>query len=415
MTLATRYRSTYLFLFLLWISSCSTSPESSSTEVPLSLGTWRATLDIQGQTLPFLLELEGNSVTGYEAYLRNGEEQILIDSVAVLGDSIYLPMHVFDTEISARLMGDQWVGHWQKNYETDYLIPFTATYGDDYRFAKNISSKPADVGGRWAVDFADDSLQAVGEFQQDGTHLTGSFLTSTGDYRYLEGSVEGNQLKLSTFDGEHAFLFHAALQEDGTLQGDFWSGKSYHTTWVAERNENASLADANELTYLKEGYDRINFTFPNLDGQPVSLDDEAYQDKVVVLQIFGTWCPNCLDETRFLTEWYEENKERDVEIIGLAYEQKDDFDYAARRVRKLVDKLDVGYDFLIAGTSDKAAASKTLPMLNRVMSFPTTITIDRDGLVRNIHTGFSGPGTGEHYEEFVEEFEARMDGLLDEG
>ena len=136
---------------------------------------------------------------------------------------------------------------------------------------------------------------------------------------------------------------------------------------------------------------------------------------MVVLQIFGTWCPNCLDETRFLTEWYEENKERDVEIIGLAYEQKDDFDYAARRVRKLVDKLDVGYDFLIAGTSDKAAASKTLPMLNRVMSFPTTITIDRDGLVRNIHTGFSGPGTGEHYEEFVEEFEARMDRLLDEG
>ena len=403
------------FLFLLGTSACSSSREQSPPEVSLPVGTWRATLDVQGQVLPFLFELEGNPVTGYEAYLRNGEERILLDSIAVVGDSIHLPMPVFDTQISARTTGDQWVGHWRKNYAADYLIPFTATYGNDERFVTAAGTKPADLGGRWAADFADDSLRSVGEFEQDGTYLTGSFLTSTGDYRFLEGHVEGNQLRLSAFDGEHAFLFHATLQEDGTLQGDFWSGKSYHTTWVAERDQNATLADAHQLTYLKEGYDRLDFTFPDLEGQPVSLHDEKYQDKVVVVQLFGTWCPNCLDETRFLTEWYDEHQDRGVEIIALAYEQKDDFDYAARRVRKMVNKLDVGYDFLIAGTADKEAASRTLPMLNRVMSFPTTITIDRDGQVRNIHTGFSGPGTGKHYEEFVEEFEARMDGLLGEG
>ena len=411
----TFHQSAYLFFLLLGTLGCSSPREQPPTEASLPVGTWRATLDIQGQILPFLFELEGNPVTGYEAYLRNGEERILVDSIAVSGDSVYLPMPIFDTEIVARMTGNQWVGHWRKNYEADYLIPFTATHGDDYRFIKTARSKPADVGGRWSVDFADDSLRAVGEFQQEGTYLTGSFLTSTGDYRYLEGNVEGNQLKLSAFDGEHAFLFHATLQEDGTLQGDFWSGKSYRTTWVAERDEDATLADANALTYLKEGYDRIDFTFPNLNGQPVSLTDKQYRNKVVILQIFGTWCPNCLDETYFLTEWYEENKDREVEIIGLAYEQKDDFDYAARRVKKMVNKLGVEYDFLIAGTSDKEAASQTLPMLNRVMSFPTTITVDRNGQVQNIHTGFSGPGTGEHYEEFVKEFDARMDELLEEG
>ena len=403
------------FASLLWIIACSSPSEQSASEVSLSVGTWRATLDIQGQILPFLFELEGNAVTGYEAYIRNGEERILLDSIVLLGDSVHLPMPVFDTEINARITGNQWIGHWRKNYEANYLVPFVATYGDDHRFAEITTSNPAALGGRWSVDFADDSLQAVGEFQQEGSYLTGSFLTSTGDYRYLEGSVEGNQLRLSAFDGEHAFLFHATLQEDGTLQGDFWSGQHYHTTWVAKRDEDAALADANQLTYLKEGYDRLNFTFPDLDGEPVSLDDPQYQNKVVVLQLFGTWCPNCLDETRFLTEWYDNNHDRGVEVIGLAYEQKDDFDYAARRVQKLVSKLDVNYDFLIAGTADKEAASRTLPMLNRVMSFPTTITIGRDGQVENIHTGFSGPGTGEHYEKFVDEFNTRMDELLEEG
>ena len=407
------YPTRFSFLLLLFFVACSSPAEKPATDIAPLVGTWRATLDVQGQTLPFLFELEGNAVTGYEAYLRNGEERILIDSITLAGDSIRMPMHIFDTEIVARMMGDQWVGRWQKNYEADYAIPFAATHGEHYRFIETTSKKPAAVGGTWSVRFADDSLRAVGEFRQDSTHLTGSFLTSTGDYRYLEGNVEGDRLMLSAFDGEHAFLFHATLQEDSTLQGNFWSGKSYHTTWVAERDKSATLADATQLTYLKEDYDRIDFTFPDLSGKPVSLDDAKYQDKVVIVQLFGTWCPNCMDETRFLSEWYEEHKDRGIEIIGLAYEQKDDFDYASRRVKKMVEKMDVGYDFLIAGTSDKEAASQTLPMLNRVMAFPTLIVIDRDGQVRHIHTGFSGPGTGEHYREFVEKFNGRMDALLE--
>ena len=219
---------------------------------------------------------------------------------------------------------------------------------------------------------------------------------------------------LSTFDGEHAYLFKARLQDDGSLQGNFWSGISYHTTWTAQRDENAQLPDANDLTYLKEGYDQLSFTFPDLEGESVSLSDSQYQDKVILVQLFGTWCPNCMDETKFLTEWYDQNKERGVEIIGLAYERKDDFDYASSRVKKMVDKLDVGYDFLIAGVSDKEKAAETLPMLNRVMSFPTLIYIDQKGKVQNIHTGFSGPGTGEYYDDFVKEFNERMDALLDQ-
>ena len=399
-----------LFLLATGLLSCSPSSENSSPTLPT--GVWRATLKMQGQTLPFTFRIAASDSTGYQAFLQNGEEEILVDEVVVEGDSIHLPMHIFDTQIDAQIQGDSLLGYWTKNYTNNYRIPFTAVHGEAYRFTPVSSENPVDVGGTWAVYFAGDSLPSVGVFEQDGSHLTGSFLTTTGDYRFLEGQVNQDEMMLSTFDGEHAFLFKATLQEDSILQGDFWSGKSYHTTWTAHRDDDAALPDANQLTYLKDGYDRLAFTFPNLEGQPVSLSDKQYQGKVVIVQLFGTWCPNCMDETKFYTDWYRKNKDRGVEIIGLAYEQKDDFDYARRRVQRMVNKLNVPYDFLIAGVADKEKTAQTLPMLNHVMSFPTSIYVGRDGHVKGIHTGFSGPGTGVYYEQFVEEFNARMDTLL---
>ena len=399
-----------LFLLVGCLLSCSPTSENVSPTLPL--GAWRATLEMQGQTLPFTFRIAATDSAGYRAFLQNGEEEILVDEVVVEGDSIHLPMHIFDTQIDARIRGDSLLGFWIKSYADDYQIPFTAVHGEAYRFAPTSSENPVDVGGTWAVSFADDSLPAVGVFEQEGDHLTGSFLTTTGDYRFLEGQANQDEIMLSTFDGEHAFLFTAHRQEDSTLQGDFWSGKSYHTTWTARRDDDAALPDANQLTYLKEGYDRLAFTFPNLEGEPVSISNEQYRDKVVIVQLFGTWCPNCMDETKFYTDWYQKNKDRGVEIIGLAYEQKDDFNYARRRVQRLVDKLNVPYDFLIAGVADKEKAAQTLPMLNHVMSFPTSIYVGRDGQVKGIHTGFSGPGTGVYYDQFVKEFNARMDTLL---
>ena len=121
-----------------------------------------------------------------------------------------------------------------------------------------------------------------------------------------------------------------------------------------------------------------------------------------------------MDETKFLTQWYTENKNRGVEILGLAYERKDDFEYASSRVKKMKEKLGVDYDFVIAGTNDKLKASETLPALNKVLAFPTTIFIGKDGKVKYIHTGFSGPGTGIYYEQFKERFNQIVNACLAE-
>jgi thiol-disulfide isomerase/thioredoxin len=400
-------------LWLLALSACSPTPESTPP-TPLQEGTWRAVIELQEQELPFTFELQSVAEDAYQIYIINGEERLLLDEVLRSGDSLDIPMNFFDTRIRAAISDGQLQGEFIKNYAEDYRLPFRAEYGENYRFLPVAATEAADFSGKWEVLFKGDSLPSVGIFEQQGNTLTGSFLTTTGDYRFLAGNVKGDTMLLSAFDGEHAFLFEARLRPDGSLQGDFWSGKSYHNTWTASRNAEAALPDPNELTYLKKDYDQLSFTFPNLQGEPVSLSDERYRGKVVIVQLFGTWCPNCMDETRFYADWYRRNKDRGVEIIGLAYERKDDFDYASRRVSKMIEKLDVGYDFLIAGIADKEAAGRTLPMLNRVMSFPTSIFIDRNGQVRNIHTGFSGPGTGIYYQQFVEEFNILMDKLLAE-
>ena len=174
------------------------------------------------------------------------------------------------------------------------------------------------------------------------------------------------------------------------------------------------MPDANELTYLKEGNKKIEFSFPDLDRNLVTLNDEKYKNKVVILQILGTWCPNCMDETVFLADWYRKNSDKGVEIIGLAYENKNNFDYAKKRVEIMKDKLNANYDFVIAGTSSVKSASASLPMLNKVVSFPTTIIIDKKGKVRRIHTGFSGPATGIYYEEFVDDFNQFVNKLIEE-
>ncbi len=400
-----------LFLALIAFFSACSSPSTQ-----LKPGIWRGVIDLQGQQLPFNFEVLKDS-EGYKVNLINASEKIMLDEIKETDDSTIMVLHVFDADLRVKVRDNSLEGFFYKNFDKTYKLPFHATFGDDFTFAKTSEQASTDFSGKYDVLFIsdkNDTTISVGIFTQKGNYVEGTFLTPTGDYRYLEGNVVTDKLHLSTFDGNHAYLFTASKKEDGTLVGDYWSGRNAHETWTAIKNENAVMPNAESLTYLKEGYDRIDFKFPDVNKNMVSPSDEKFKNKVLILQIFGTWCPNCLDETKFLTQWYKENKDRGVEILGLAYERKDDFDYASSRVKKMKSKLGVPYDFVIAGTDDKDKASETLPMLNKVLAFPTTIFIGKDGKVRHIRTGFEGPGTGIYYEQYKERFNSIINELLSE-
>ena len=400
-------------LLILLLTGCK--PEKESVN-PLNTGIWRGVIMMQDRPLPFNFEVTRDTDGGYDLVLINAAERLLLDEVIVTDDSINVALHIFDANIKAKITGDSLKGVFIKNFAEDYILPFNAAHGHDFRFETASKEPPSDFSGKYAVTFLHegDTTKAIGIFEQSGHRVTGSFLTPTGDYRFLEGVADGGSLQLSTFDGNYLYLFTGTKRADGKIEGEFFSGKTWYETWVGVRDDHASLPDAESLTYLKEGFEKIAFTFPDPDGELKSLDDEKYKDKVVILQLMGTWCPNCMDETKFLAPWYDENKDRGVEIIGLAYERKPDFGYASARVKKMVEKMDIGYDILIAGTDDKEKASETLPMLNAVVAFPTTIFIGKDGQVKKIHTGFNGPGTGHYFEQFKEDFNETVNNLLKE-
>lgn len=392
-----------------------TGPDhASSAENPWDGESWRAEIELPEITLPVAMKI---SADGSGAWFENGNERVDVGILNVDGSQYTLRFPAFNNTIELQRDGDVLAGTLtlaKRGYEQH--MPLTARPDPGYRFTADPQPE-IDVTGRWEVVFVDadgKETEAVGEFDQQGSALTGTFLTATGDYRFLAGEVDGRTMKLSTFDGAHAFVFTATMDDANTLQGDFWSGTKWHEDWTARRNFDAQLPDAFSLTYLKPGYETVEFTFPDLEGNPVSLQDPKYDDKVVLVTISGTWCPNCADKADFMSAYYSENRERGMEVVNLLFEHTTDFDDAAELGRALVEKHDIEYDVLIAGYSDKAIAAEALPMLNHVLAYPTTIFIDRSGKVRKIHTGFSGPGTGGHYQDFVREFNALMDELLAE-
>lgn len=405
-----RYLRSVLYLLLaFYLSGCNQAKKSGE----LKQGNWRGIIKIQGEDLPFNFEISGKIPPNIT--LINSEERLDSDSVKIFEDSIFIPMHLFDTEIRAKIEGNSLKGLFIKNYLKDYKLPFQAEYGKEYRFIKNPKAS-RQLSKKYKLHFSNDpdSVYAVALFNHKANKVTGTILTITGDHRFLDGQVDKDSLFLSAFDGEHAYLYKAKINADQSLSGKHWSGKSYNATFKATSNDTIKLPNANNLTFIKPGYDKLAFSFPGLSREMISLNDSKYQNKVVIIQLLGSWCPNCMDETRFLSPWYEKNRNKGVEIIGLAYEKKDDLEYAQSRVEKMKKRLNIKYDLAIAGTSDKEMASKTLPMINAVLAFPTTIFIDKKGNVRKIHTGFSGPGTGKYYEEFVEEFNETINQLLKE-
>jgi len=400
----------FLLLSVLVLISCQ-----QKTTNQLLPGNWLFELQISEDdpelTIPFNVKV----TNAKKLIIRNADESIAVSEITYSTDSVYIKIPVFGSEFKGKISGKLITGLYYNYNKVKVLpIPFVARHGILERFKKPASSG-ADLSGKWQVLFgsSDNPSPAIGIFKHNQQILSGTFQTETGDYRFLEGVVNDNKMQLSCFDGAHAFLFTATLEND-QLNGMFYSGNTWKQNWVAQKTDDPELGDMKTLTFLKAGYDKFSFSFPNVDGKLVSLDDAPYQNKVVLVQIFGTWCPNCMDETRYLVELYKKHHSQGLEIIGLDYETKTDFDYFKKRITRFRNDLNVPYELLLAGPANKKLAAETLPMLNKVISYPTAVFIDKQGSVREIHTGFSGPGTGDDYVLYKQKTEQLIEELLNE-
>jgi thiol-disulfide isomerase/thioredoxin len=387
------------------LAACSPQPG-------LREGTWRAWIvpDTAHPSLeiPFRLDITTAADHTPEAHILNAGEDIRITEVTIDGDSVHFGLPVFESGIDARIGKGKLDGTYtHRGSGRSWTVPFHAEFGVTDRFPALQGKPAADLTGRWEVLNGPEGRaeKQIGEFIQNGNRLTGTILTTTGDYRYLEGKVAGNRMALSAFDGSHSLVFQADILPDGNLgSGTYCGGPGWKGVWTAVRNDTVTLPDPTTLTWLKPGYDRLDFMFPDLNGKPVSLMDKQFQGKPVIVQIMGSWCPNCMDEARFLSQLYDQYHSKGLQVIALCYESPD-FGKSVKAIERFRDNTGAKYIFLYAGESNKRKAAETLPMLNRILSFPTCILIDRSGHVRRIFTGFSGPGTGGHYKSLTGEME----------
>jgi peroxiredoxin len=392
------------------------APVQAANDVPV--GYWQASITLPGGDIETGIEI-GRDGANYRASLINGQERVRIDEVSFSDGELLLRFPAFNNQIRARFAGGRLTGELTlvKRFGKTEHMSFSAVPGGGSDTESSISPNH-DLSGRWAVQFHEpdgSDTASIGEFAQRGSRLFGTFLNPNGDHRFLAGHVRGDSFHLSTFDGAHAFIFSGSVDKSGAIvDADFWSGTSWHQNWSGTRNNGVKLPDAFSRTFLKPGYDRFGFEFPNESGALVSLDDPKYDGKVVLITIAGTWCPNCNDEARYLAPFYQKYRKQGLEVIALMFEHFEDSALAAEQVRLFRAKHAIEYDTLIAGISDKAEAGKALPALSSVLAFPTTIFIDRGRRVRQIHTGFSGPGTGDHYVRLQNRFTELVTGMLAE-
>lgn len=390
-------------------AALSALPAFSQSFIPE--GKWRGVFhQPNGTEVPFNFEVKGKSSTTAKVFLLNGSEHFETGKIVQKNDSLFIPFDQFDNELAFKIGDKQLTGVFRKKDHSGRATPVDAFYGQDYRFAESSEKPVADITGTYDVTFKSrggSEEKKVGLFKQNGSKLYATFMSITGDSRYLEGVVQGDKFYLSSFIGGGAAYYSGSIDANGQL-----TGAPGGQAFTAVKNASAALPDPYKLTYLKEGYTSFDFSLPDVDGKKISLKDAKYKNKVVIVTITGTWCPNCIDEAGFLAPWYKKNKTRGVEAIGVHYERKLDADYLKNAIDNFKNRYGIEYDEVIGGLVDKKAVAESFPALNTFLSFPTILFIDKKGNVAKIYTGFTGPATGIYYDKFVKEFNEEVDRLL---
>ena len=382
------------------------------------LGPYRAVASTDGGDLPFGLELVRED-DGLVAYLVNGPERVRATDVRLEDGNLSIRMPGYQNRIEATFRDGRFEG-------TLFILRprgivrelrLVAMPGESWRFFPKPGAAPLDFAGRWALTFRDadgGERAAIAELVQDGHVVTGTVLRQSGDDRYIAGEARGDTLFLSRFDGGTAYLYLARLGSDGVLAGEQFTGGGSQESFSGRRDPAAKLDNPAARTALKPGVDRLEFSFPDLDGKPQRYPDERHAGKVVLVTIGGSWCPNCHDEAEFLKTLLATRRARGLEVIQLMFERTTDFESSAKAARDFADKFAIDYPVLVAGTVTDDDVLQKLPQLARFRAYPTLFMIDRKGIVREVHTGFVGPAAGRYHEEQTREMTGLVDSLLAE-
>lgn len=417
--------------------------EVSNQYTMVAPGVWRGMLDLRDQAtlpphpehtdpdtrfdfsntptgvLPFHFEVTYLSPDSMVFYLINGSDKQEISSYKyeanIKGETgrltLYFP--IYDTRFVAEVEAGVMEGYWHVDYKENYSIPFKAYLGQYFRFTETPEKPIFDISGRWQMAFRNDTPEefpAVGVFELDHSRLQGNINTESGDYGYASGEVSGDDLYLSSFNGLQAYLYEGKIVNHDTILGAFYSGNHHRTTWKAFRNPNATLSAPESLTHSTTD-NPVMWTAPTIDGNIVDFSRPPYAGKIKILEIMGSWCPNCHDEARFLKSWKKDNPTLPVEIVSLSFERYADSTKSLGILREFIKRHEIDWPVVYGGPTREARQSPYLDFIDQLKAYPTLVVFDQDNVVRYVHTGFYGPATSE-YADFLIDFDKMIKSLV---
>lgn len=369
--------------------------------------------------IPFNFEIKEDSLHQLQMIVMNADEKIIFDQIELgrdpkTGDDTFrINLAPYDACLKGVFQEDKLRGYFVVLDKPNYFMPFEAHYGPVHRFKKLPLPAAINISGDYQVMFTDttgDSFAAVGEFEQIGTKVKGTFRTETGDFRFLQGEMDSTNLLLSCFDGSHAFLFKAIVSGD-SIVGKFYSGKHYYANWIAYKTTSPRLRSADSISFTKIPENEFKFKFMTPDSQWIDFNDEFYKDKIKVVQVLGSWCPNCRDESEFINQYLSEFPQDKLQFVGLAFERKGEPQSVMNRISSYRKNLKLKYPIAYGGIANRDTAASVLGNLNGIFAFPTTLFIDRRNHIYKIHTGFDGPATSQ-FENYKKEFHETIEFLL---
>jgi thiol-disulfide isomerase/thioredoxin len=406
------------FSIVLLVATFSLIACKQSSSDPV--GTWRGFIkNPSGEEVAFTLEVkrEDGQIVGS---LVNGDERTTSTSGSFVGNTLKLRYDYYDGELTATVDKDQMRGSFDRQWRKQTLKrELRAERGEKRRGS---ASAGANISGEWVLRVGEAPKRSVwrAAFKQQGSDVRGTIIPVSGDWGELTGALENGRLTLNRFDGINSRVIKAELKADGTLEGIVDLGLfDPMRKVIAERldpeNEEsiAGLPDPLNYTRMSNAAEPLRFSFPDLDGRIVSSTDERFKNKVVIVSITGSWCPNCHEESPLLQEFYDRYRGRGLEVVALAFEYTGDPKRDLEQVKIFARRHKITYPMLLAGSTEEGEIGRRLPQLVNFGAYPTTIFIGRDGLVKRIHTGFEGKATGERFAKLKAEYEELIKDLLE--
>jgi thiol-disulfide isomerase/thioredoxin len=364
---------------------------------------------VSGARIPFQLEISGEGAS-VRAHFFDGAKPANPSSAGDLRDG---RLHLSFPSYAATLDATLTAGRLEGTYTVaGHPMTIHATRGAPPASAAATAPR---IDGDWVIPYNSPKGEAAWRLivRQAGATAQAAILRIDGDTGTLSGRFADGRFVLSHFAGERPALLEATPAPDGSLKLVLIDG-SGRREFVAVRSnvaaaQGVSPTDPTRHTGVADAAQPFRFSFKDLSGRQVSNADPRFRHKVVLVNVTGSWCPNCHDEAPFLESLYRRHRTEGLEIVALDFEPADQL-ANPERLRAFIQRYGVSYTVLLAGEPKKVNA--LVPQAVNLNAWPTTFLVGRDGRVKKVHVGFTSPGSGPRDAETRADIEHEVETLL---